>query len=83
MLLANLLGVATGEKKICHTLIKNNNINDTYFLCFFDASHLGHLFIDTHIHSTHAHYSRHLCTNKLKITLRSEDRVCLEITEIH
>ena len=36
-----------------------------------------------HIHTTHAHYSHHPCTNKLIATLRSEDRVLLEITEIH
>jgi hypothetical protein len=31
---------------------------------------------------THAHYSHHPCTNKPTTTLRSEDRVLLEITEI-
>jgi hypothetical protein len=33
----------------------------------------------THVHSTHVHYSHHLCTNKPTTTLRSEDHVLVAL----
>jgi hypothetical protein len=57
--------------------------NLTSYYCwtrvFFNASHLGTVVASVRIH---AHYSHHPCTNKPTTTLRSEDRVLLEITEI-
>ena len=49
---------------------------------FFSASHLGIAVVSahTHAHSLHTHHTPHPCTNKPKTTLRSLDRVLLEIT---
>jgi hypothetical protein len=55
-------------------------------LFFLDASSaysLASIHTQIHAHSTRAHYSHHPCTNRPTTTLRSEDYVFLEITEIH
>ena len=52
---------------------------------FFFSSHLGTAVVSVRIHARplNTHYSHHPSTNKPTTTLRSKDRVLVEITEIH